>query len=240
MTLPRSTAVFDSSIARWDARWKLAGLFLLALSNAVVQSLPATGVAFGFAVLLVAIARLPINGVLLFAGVLLLGVLPLAVAIPLLGSHGWREGFALVFRVVSVGLIGHVAVATASPHRTFVALAAMRVPRLLVLLLQFSYRYAILLAGEVRRIRVAMATRGFRLKPTVRSVSTLGNVIGAVLVRGGERAETINHAMHARGFDGHIRMLAAFRTTGRDVLAFGVVLLLAVGLFALDWSVFVS
>ena len=234
MTLPRSTAVVDSPVVRWDARWKLAGLFLLALACAVVQSLPATGTAIGLALLLVAISRLPIKAVLLFASVILVGVIPLAVAIPLLGANGMGEGIALVLRALAVGLIGHVAVATAPPHRTFAALAAVHVPRLLVLLLQFSYRYAILLAGEVRRIRIAMATRGFRLRPTVRSVSTMGNVIGSVLVRGGERAEVINHAMHARGFDGHIRMLTAFRTTGRDIIAFGLVMVLAVSLFALD------
>lgn len=234
MTLTLPTAVVDSPVARWDARWKLGSLFALALSCAVVQSLPATGMALAIAILLIAVARFAIRTVLLFATMLILGVLPLAVAIPLLGSPGWEEGIALVLRALAVGLIGHVAVATAPPHRTFAALAAMRVPRLIVLLLQFSYRYAILLAGEVRRIRIAMVTRGFRLQPTVRTVSNMGNVIGSVFVRGGERAETIHHAMHARGFDGHIRMLRAFRTTGRDVMAFGVVFVLAVALFVFD------
>lgn len=234
MTLPRSTAVVDSPIARWDARWKLAGLFALALSSAIIQSLPVTGLAFSIALILVALSRLPFRELLTFASVILVGVVPLAVAIPLLGSSHWTEVTALVLRALSVGLIGHVAVATAPPHRTFAALAAMHVPRLLVLLLQFSYRYSILLAGELRRIRIAMAVRGFRPKPNVRSVSTMGNVIGSVLVRGGERAETINHAMHARGFDGHIRLLTAFRTTKRDVIAFGVVLTLAVILFVAD------
>lgn len=234
MTLPRSTAVVDSPVARWDARWKLAGLFALAFAAAVVQSLPATGTAFGLATLLVALARLPIATLLMVASVILVSVVPLAVAIPLLGSSHWTEGISLVFRALAVGLIGHVAVATAPPHRTFAALAAMRVPRLLVLLLQFSYRYSILLAGELRRIRIAMAVRGFRPRANVRSISTMGNVIGSVLVRGGERAETINHAMHARGFDGHIRLLTAFRTTKRDVIAFAVALILAIVLFVFD------
>lgn len=240
MTAPYSSTVIDSPIARWDARWKLAGLLSLALSSAVVQSLPPTALAFAFAVLLVVCARLPVLSILSVASVLLVGVVPLAVAIPLLGSNNWTEGIALVLRALSVGLIGHVAVATAPPHRTFAALAALRVPRLIVLLLQFSYRYSILLAGELRRIRIAMAVRGFRPKPNVRSVSTMGNVIGSVIVRGGERAETINHAMHARGFDGHIRMLTAFRTTKRDVIAFATALLFAIMLFVLDRAVLAS
>lgn len=240
MSLPRSTTVVDSPIARWDARWKLAGLVPLALSSAVVQSLPAAGLALGLAILLVFLSRLPFNAVLKFASVILVGVVPIAVAIPLLGSHGFTEGIALVLRALSVGLIGHVAVVTAPPHRTFAALAALRVPRLLVLLLQFSYRYSILLAGEMRRIRIAMSVRGFRPKANVRSISTMGNVIGSVLVRGGERAETINHAMHARGFDGHIRLLTAFRTTGRDVIAFVTALILALLLFVVDRVGFIT
>jgi cobalt/nickel transport system permease protein len=237
MTALYSSTVIDSTLARWDARWKLAGLLSLALSSAIVQSIPATAFALALAVLLAVCSRLPVRTILTVASVILVGVVPLAVAIPLLGSHGMGEGIALILRALAVGLIGHVAVATAPPHRTFAALAAMRVPRLLVLLLQFSFRYSILLAGELRRIRMAMAVRGFRLKPNVRSLSTLGNGIGSVLVRGGERAEIINHAMHARGFDGHIRMLTAFQTTGRDVIAFAVVLGLAVAVFVLDrWA----
>jgi cobalt/nickel transport system permease protein len=240
MTLPRSLSAVDSPLAHWDARWKLAGLLVLGWSCAIVQSPRMAGIALALALLFVGLARLSLRSALAMSVAILIGVVPLAIAIPFLKADGANEALALVLRALAVGLIGHVSVASAPPHRTFAALQSLRVPRILVLLIQFSYRYAILLAGEVRRIRVAMAVRGFRVRPSVRSVSTMGNLIGSVLVRGGDRAETVNHAMHARGFDGHIRMLTAFRTTTRDVLAFGVATILAITLYVLDRAIFAS
>src|SRR6187200_3206277 len=98
MTLPNSSPVIDSAMAKWDARWKLAGLFSFALSSVIAQSIPATALAFAFAGVLVVCARLPIRAILTVASVILMGVVPLAVAIPLLGTNGMGDGIALVFR----------------------------------------------------------------------------------------------------------------------------------------------
>ena len=230
MTLPRQSATDDSLIARWDGRWKLAGLFVLGLSASIVTNPLVVGIALIVGVILTSLARLSVKSVLLMVSVILIGVLPLALAIPFFTTSGWWESTSLVLRALAVGMIGHVAVATSPPHRTFAALAAMRVPRLFVHLLQFSYRYALLLAGETRRVRVAMAVRGFRIRPTIRTYTTMGNLIGSVLVRGGERAESVNQAMQARGFAGRFRTLDSFRTKKWDVVGFVGVVAIAVGL----------
>ena len=230
MTLPRQSSTPDSLIALWDGRWKLAGLFVLGLSASIVTNPLVVGIALIVGVILTSLARLSLKSVLLMASVILISVLPLAIAIPFLTTGGLGESTTLVLRALAVGMIGHVAMATAPPHRTFAALAAMRVPRLFVHLLQFSYRYAMLLAGETKRVRVAMAVRGFQIRPTFRTYSTMGNLIGSVLVRGGERAETVNQAMQARGFEGRIRTLDSFRTKYWDVMGFVGMVVIAVGL----------
>lgn len=230
MTLPRQSSTPDSLIARWDGRWKLAGSFVLGLSASIVTNPLAAGIALIVGVILTSLARLSLKSVLLMASVILIGVLPLAIAMPFFNTNRWQESMTLVLRALAVGMIGHVAVATAPPHRTFAALAAMKVPRLFVHFLQFSYRYAILLAGETKRVRVAMAVRGFRIRPTFRTYSTMGNLIGTVLVRSGERAETVNQAMLTRGFNGRFRTLDSFRTRPGDVIGFVGMVVIAVGL----------
>jgi cobalt/nickel transport system permease protein len=234
MTLPRASVIADSPLARWDGRWKLAGLFALGFVAAAVRTPVAAGIALAMATALVVLGRFSAKSIVVVSSIILSGVVPLAVAMPFLGTSGWGESVALVCRGLAVGLIGHAAFASSSPHRSFAALGRLRVPGLFVNLLQFGYRYAILLAGDARRVRVAMAVRGFRAGLNRRTYATTGNLIGSVLVRGGERAEAVAAAMAARGFDGTYRALTPFRTTTRDVIGFVLILILAGLLIAIE------
>jgi cobalt/nickel transport system permease protein len=234
MTLPRAAAIADSPLARWDGRWKLAGLFGLGFAAATVRTPVGAVIALGIAIGLIILGRFSMRSVVVIASVLLSGVVPLAVAMPFLGGGGWGESLALVCRGLAVGLIGHAAFASSPPHRSFAALARLRVPGLFVNLLQFGYRYAILLAGEVRRVRVAMAVRGFRAGLNRRTYATTGHLIGSVLVRGGDRAEAVAAAMAARGFDGTYRTLTPFRTSVLDVIGFVVTSVLGGVLIAIE------
>ena len=107
-------------------------------------------------------------------------------------------------------------------------------PKLFVQLLQLTYRYAVLLAGEARRVRVGMAVRGFRIRPTMRTYTAFGNLIGSLFVRAGERSEIVTHAMQARGFDGTYRSLTSFQTTRWDVYGFVFVVLSAIGIIRIE------
>jgi cobalt/nickel transport system permease protein len=106
---------------------------------------------------------------------------------------------------------------------------------LLVQLMMMMYRYVFVFAGELLRMRVAMRVRGYRNRFNRHSYRTIGHVAGTLLVRGYERSERVGQAMRCRGFDGRFRSLVSFRTTVRDILAFGLVLVVSAGLLALDW-----
>jgi cobalt/nickel transport system permease protein len=62
----------------------------------------------------------------------------------------------------------------------------------------------------------------------------VGNVTGTLLVRSLERAERVGQAMRCRGFDGRFHSLAEFRTRGRDVLLFLVMVGAAAALLLWD------
>ena len=55
-----------------------------------------------------------------------------------------------------------VLVGTAPLHHTLAAAHKLKVPGLLVQLTLLAYRYAFLLADEMKRLRIAMRTRGLR------------------------------------------------------------------------------
>jgi cobalt/nickel transport system permease protein len=97
-----------------------------------------------------------------------------------------------------------------------------------------TYRYAFLLAEEFRRLRIAMRTRGYRVRATRHGYRSLGHATGALLVRGADRADSVAAAMRTRGFDGTFHTLATFRTTFPDVLAFFALLAATIALVAWD------
>jgi cobalt/nickel transport system permease protein len=220
----------DSPLRRLDARWRLAGLLLCLAAAALVRSAPAAGLAVCGALLLAWLGRLPwrwyLSRLLALAGPLLLFALPL----PILVRGGPAEGARLALVIVLKGLalitLALVLLATGPVDVTLKAAHALRVPGLLVQLVLLTYRYLFVLADEFLRLRVALRARGFRNRMSWHSYRTVGQVAGALVVRGSERAERVAQAMRCRGFDGRFRSLVELRTRRADVVAF---VLLAMG-----------
>ncbi len=245
----RHRPVPPSPLSRWDARWKLAAILLAAAAVAALrQPLPsATALSAGLVLLRVgclggAWARVRLGAFALAALPFLL-VLPFTLDGPgwdvgpvHISEHGVFTGVGVVCRGVAIGALALVLVGTAPVHHTLTAAHRLKVPGLLVLVTLLAYRYAFLLADELRRLRVALRVRGFRARADRHGYRTAGHVIGAVLVRGADRADRVSEAMRARGFDGHFHSLTAFRTTMWDVVGL-LVLVAAMGLL-LMWDRF--
>ena len=234
MTLAaRERPVPSSPLSRWDARWKLAAVLLAVVAVAALDHLGPAVAAFGVALALLALARLPGRWVRPRLAVFALAALPFVLVLPFtldgpawevgpvrLSEPGVAAGLAVLCRGLAIGALTLVLVGTAPLHQTFTAAARLRVPGLLVLLALLAYRYTVLLSDELRRMRTAVRVRGFRPAATAHGYRTLGHLSGAVLVRGADRADRVAAAMRCRGFDGRLHTLAAFRTTGADVAGF--------------------
>lgn len=248
MTLAfRYRPVPPSPVARWDARWKLAAVLVAAGGVAALDRLAPAAVALALGLVLIAVARLPgawVRGrLVLFA----LAALPFLLVLPFtLDGAGWDvgpvrvserglvAGLAVFCRGLAIGCFALLLIGTAPLHHTLAAAHKLRVPGLLVQLTLLAYRYAFLLADEMKRLRIAMRTRGFRVRASRHGYRALGHATGAVLVRGTDRAERVAHAMRCRGFDGAFHTLAAFRTTPADVGAFLALLAATIALVAWD------
>lgn len=96
-------------------------------------------------------------------------------------------------------------------------LEMLRMPRLLVMLMSFMYRYIFVLLDEAKRLMRARALRyfGSRYSDQFR---VIGYMIGVLFIRTFERAERIYSAMIVRGFTGEIRSSKRFQFSYIDFL----------------------
>lgn len=99
----------------------------------------------------------------------------------------------------------------------------LRVPRVLVMILSFLYRYIFVIVDEAMRMQRAEASRSAGGR-TRRRVRAIGGMIGLLFIRTYERAERVYQSMGGRGFDGDIRTMQRLAFTTGD-LCFAVLFL---------------
>jgi cobalt/nickel transport system permease protein len=239
----------DSLLARRDPRWRLVALWLAILGVTFLSQLGPLAVALGFAVALAIVGRVPGRGFRIRLGLLVIALVPFLVVVPFTVDRGdrlweWRFLHVTDAGLVAAAVLGMKAVtpvtlaltllATAPFHVTLAAAGRLGVPRLPVHLTLLTYRYVFLLFDELNRLRIALRVRGFRNAMTGHAYRTVGQVTGTLLVRGTARAEGVAQAMRCRGFDGHFRTAAEFRTRPADVVMFLLIVGIAGGLVAWD------
>src|SRR5438128_818898 len=251
MTLPlEHLEIAASPLGRWDARWKMAALVPAAFLVALLRTLPCALLALAGAMLLVLLGRLPPRWYLTRIGALALVLCVFVVWLPFFhaGPTTWQlgplelsgEGLNLAALILVKGLtivtLMLVLWATAPLDANLKYACALRFPCVVIHLCVLTYRYLLLLAEEMGRLRIALRVRGYRNRATLHSYRTVGHVAGTLLVRSYERAERVGQAMRCRGFDGEFRALAEFHTRGRDVAAFLIIMLSAAGLLLGDMT----
>ena len=202
-----------------DARVKI--LLLLAFLAALVttpRSAPFWLAGYGAAVLAgVVMAGLPLMAVLLRAAV----VLPFSVTfagISLLAGDSPRAGALVMKSYLSAAAVLVVVGSTPLP-RLLRSLERLRVPRFLLLVVQFLYRYLFVISEQAQHMRLAAQSRGgWRFR-------TAAGAVAVLFARSYARAEGIHHAMLARGFQGTVTPLAPERAGWKDwaLLAGGLV-----------------
>jgi cobalt/nickel transport system permease protein len=83
------------------------------------------------------------------------------------------------------------------------ALEKLRMPRTMILILAFLYRYLFVLVDEALRMQRARDSRSSG-GGWIRGIRAVGNMIGTLFLRSYERGERVYGAMLARGFEGQI------------------------------------
>jgi cobalt/nickel transport system permease protein len=231
-----------SLIHRLDARVKLvlAVLFIVATALTPDGAWPAYVLLAALALGVAVASQLGVGFVLRRSAVALPFALA-AVAVvfttpgrPLLAVHvfGWElapTGAGLV-RFASILLkswlsvqVAVVLTASTCFPDLLQAMRSLRLPRILVAIAGFAYRYIFVIGDEALRLMRARASRSGALEGTgggsvLWRARVTGGMAGSLFLRSIERSERIYSAMLARGYDGEVRSLHSPRLRPRDVL----------------------
>jgi cobalt/nickel transport system permease protein len=105
------------------------------------------------------------------------------------------------------------------------AMRSLYVPKILVSVVGFTYRYLFVIGDEALRMMRARASRSGSLSSDRRPgggivwrARVVGGMAGSLFLRSIERSERIYDAMVARGYDGEVRVLCTPTLRLRDIL----------------------
>ena len=206
-----------SRVHRLDPRAKLVTLLTVTLVG-VSTPIDAWPVWVGCAIVLAAYAaaaRIGPGTIWRRARIVLPLVLLAAAFIPFVREGGttWSlgpltissAGLAIFASVAAKATIGTVSAVLLGATTTFPdvlrSLERMRVPRLLILIAAFMYRYLFVIVDEVQRMRAALAARGYRPRHALQA-AVIGRVAAALFLRTFARGERVYLSMLARGYRG--------------------------------------
>ncbi|ODS42186.1 MAG: cobalt ECF transporter T component CbiQ [Candidatus Altiarchaeales archaeon IMC4] len=222
----------NSIVHRIDSRAKILSFFSLLLI--VVLTPPSSLFKFYLYFLLIfaviIISRVPPGFV--FRRSLI--VLPFAFAITFFnlvtGSMDMVMFIAISAKAWLSALSMIVLVSTTPFAHLMKGLERLGVPRVIVMVMSFMYRYLFILADEAMRIGQARDCRssGGNLRLRLR---TVGSIIGVLFIRSYERGERVYAAMASRAFDGSVRTLDKFTMGKKDAAFFSLILIPSIIIF---------
>ena len=232
----------DTPLHRMDARLKLpaALLYILAITltapgqwaTLVLLAMPL--------VILIGISKLPAGLVLLrsvLAFPFVLAAVPLMFikpgeelfTVPLVGWEASVEGVEAVTTIFLKSwlavLVGVLLTSCTAVGELLRGLRALHLPKLLVAVVFFTYRYLNVIGTEGQRMIRARDSRaaelpGYKSGGTLRwRARVLGYMVGSLFTRSLERGERVHAAMQARGYDGESRFLSSPRLRSIELTA---------------------
>jgi cobalt/nickel transport system permease protein len=138
--------------------------------------------------------------------------------LPLIGWHASREGLVAVATIFTKSwlsvLVAVVLTASTPIVELLRALRELRMPRLLVATVFFTYRYFFVIGDEALRLMRARDSRSAALPGQHAGgtvwwrASILGHMVGSLFARSLDRSERVYAAMQARGYAGDLRFLS--------------------------------
>lgn len=225
-------AYLESPLHSWDPRLKLVSMGGVIISIVLISHIWLALIGLGFALLLVLISRIPLSFVVEDLKWVLLFVSFFLVIIPLtvpgneiarfyflsISSEGIKLASLIAIKATAAILLIFPMVGTMRFDITIKALEKLRLPRMLVHMVMFTYRYIFLFIDEVQRMTTAISSRGFEKRTNLHTLRTLSRLVGMLFVRSYERTERIYQAMVSRGYDGSFNTLTEFAICRKDVI----------------------
>jgi cobalt/nickel transport system permease protein len=211
----------DSIIHRLDPRTKIVSLFLYVIF--VVLTKPYDFFQFIMYLMIIFIiifiSKVPLNYIIKKSLLVFPFVLLTIIFIPFYKKGS--PGLIIIWNVLIKSWLCVLAMITLSSTTKFSnflnGLKLLKVPKILVILLSFMYRYIFVLLDETMRIEQARNSRYFGGK-LLKQIRVFGNIIGILFIRTYERTERIFQSMLSRGFNGDIYTINPLKFSKNDFL----------------------
>jgi len=238
----------DSFIHRLDPRTKF--IITLVFILAVISTPPTRWQVFALYLFLMAIlifvSKVPILYVLKRSLVIIPFVLMVAIFIPffkegeVVGSYNiwlWQvsvtySGLQVLWNILAKAWLSILSLilltSTTKMTNLLNGLEQLGMPKVMVMILSFMYRYIFVVVDEVMRMKQARDSRSFG-GSRLWQLRTIGNMVGTLFIRSYERGERVYAAMLARGFDGQTRTLDRLNFRQADAyfgISFSLILIL--------------
>jgi len=226
----------ESVIHHRDPRIKLIAFFALVLF--IVITPPESFMTFAlygtFIFILILLSKIPIKYVIKRSIIIIPFVLIIVVFTPFLkkGSILWDyqigsikiaityEGLIMLWNVLIKAYLSLLSMILLMASTRFInlikAMRCLRLPKLVVMIFSFMYRYLFVLHDELTKMKYAKESRTMGDKRFFR-IKVLSNMLGVLFIKSYERGESLYLAMCSRGFDGTIRTLDQDRLTKNDI-----------------------
>lgn len=220
-----------SALHRRDARAKTIAVlvFLIALATAQRSFLALSACYFVILAAVVVAAGLPLGSALKRASVVLPFTAVFAI-ISLAGGEPMRAA-ALIAKSYLSALAVLILVSTTPLPELLRGLERMGVPRYLLMVTQFLYRYLFVISEEAQHMRAAAQAKSGSIRVLFNrsKFGAAAGALGVLFARSYGHAEGIHQAMLARGFQGTFRTLAARAFNKADAAFVMAALIVLVG-----------
>ena len=236
----------DSLIHKLDPRTKLiiTMAFILAVALTPPDRWPSFAFCFFLIAILILLSKVPVLYILKRSLVIMPFVLLIAIFIPFFeqgevaGSYNiwlWRvsvtySGLQVLWNILAkawLSILGLILLtSTTKVADLLMGLQQLHMPRVMVMILSFMYRYIFVLVDVMLRMKQARDSRNFGGRK-LWQLRTIGNMVGTLFIRSYERGERVYAAMLARGFDGQSRTLNRLNFRPVDTyfgVGFGIVI----------------
>lgn len=242
-------ARMSTPIHTWDVRHKVCVVSFFVLSSSFFTSIGVLGIASVLSMIVLLIARIPLGYVVRrlrypfmfiggMAGILMVtagGAIAFRFAgIPFYVA-GINTGMVVVLRSGMALLLFFSLLETAPFSDTVAALYALRVPKKLVGIIFFTYRFIYQYLETFRKMRISLRLRGYRNTLCMQGIRTNAGIVGSMLIRSFEQAEQVCAAMMLRGYTGRLPFLRTFRAGTSDYLKSGILVGVLVMLWGYEW-----
>ena len=242
--------ITKSILARLDARMKLVMVFLFSVIFSVSYQLPSLFFALTISVMVVLTSKVPIKEIFKrslpvnIIAFFLWFFLPFTVhGDPVLckGSLCITQQGILYATLITIKsntiILMLIALVSSTPILTLGhAMHGLKIPKKLVHLLFFTFRYIHVIYDEYHRMATAMKIRCFVPKTSMHTYKTYAYMIGMLLVKSSDRAQRVYNAMLCRGFNNNFYSLGTFSLTPKDIVAFCMMLCAIFFIGIIEWK----